>query len=119
MYERLLIDGIRKEKARFSFVAHEEYVNIYCSYCNKATAKYEQFFGIKVQNIGALDCVLKKHEKSWCREQHNQCFLHPTNDEDKTADYHKTDEIGIFQYLQHVNAGEDLIKPQKIQIRYC
>jgi hypothetical protein len=24
-----------------------------------------------------------------------------------------------LQYLQHINVGEDLIKPQKIQIHYC
>ena len=50
---------------RSSFVAHEEYVNIHCSYCDEATAEDQQFFSIEVQGIGAFDCVLKKHEKSW------------------------------------------------------
>ena len=118
-YERLIIDRILKEEARFSFVAHEEYVNIHCSYCNEATAKYEQFFSIKVQSIGAFYGVLKKYKKSWCRKKHNQCFFHPTNDEDKAADHHKTEEKRIFQYLQHINVCEDLIKLQKIQILYC
>ena len=51
--------------ARYSFVAHEEYVNIHCGYCDEATAEDQQFFSIEVQGIGALDCVLKKHKKSW------------------------------------------------------
>ena len=66
MYGRLKIDGIGKEEARFSFVAHEEYVNIHRSYYDEATAEYQQLSSIEVQGIGAFDGVLKKHEKSWC-----------------------------------------------------
>jgi hypothetical protein len=102
-----------------SLVTNKEYVNIHRSYCDEATAEHQQFFSVEVQDIGTFDCLLKKHKKSWRRDKHNQCFFHPTNDEDKAADYHKTDEIRIFYYLQHVNACEDLIKPQKIQILYC
>ena len=65
MNGRLAIDGTRKEEVRSSFVAHEEYVNIHCSYGDEATAEQQQFFSIEVQGISTLDCLLKKYEKSW------------------------------------------------------